>query len=447
MLINNVQFKMIISVIICSALSACSMYHPLPLPAQTHFSQKNIRLTVNKKIFPFAPMKRHVISVDKPLDITDVAMLAVTNNLDLLLARDQAHIAQAQAFAAGLLPDPKLDFSRLYPITPGDIKGFNVGLSQDFLSMLHYSAHKNAAIAAQKQVDLNLLWKEWQTISQSKILFIKIVTEQKQLFILKKYNKIMMDAFYRVQKSVQQGDMTLNTLGVSLIDLQSAITQIYTLQISLNKDEHDLNNLLNLLPETKLKLAYSFHVNTINPKKILVNLKKVVNFRPDLLALKSGYESQNYRYRQAIIDQFPMINIGFSRSTDTTNAQYYGFGITFNIPIFNRNRGNIAIEKATRQKLYDDFQYRLNTTTNTIYKLMDEQKLLITQYRETDFRLMTLEKLMRVSKKAYQQGNITILDYSTILSNIMNAKIQEISIQSLLAQEQIALETLLGTAS
>jgi hypothetical protein len=41
----------------------------------------------------------------------EVAMIAVVNNPDLKATRDQVGVAEAQAFAAGLLPNPQFSFA------------------------------------------------------------------------------------------------------------------------------------------------------------------------------------------------------------------------------------------------------------------------------------------------------------------------------------------------
>ena len=48
-------------------------------------------------------------------------MLAVANNPDLRVARDDAGVARAQAFAAGLLPDPQISLSADHPA--GNVAG------------------------------------------------------------------------------------------------------------------------------------------------------------------------------------------------------------------------------------------------------------------------------------------------------------------------------------
>ena len=58
--------------------------------------------------------------------------------------------------------------------------------------------------------------------------------------------------------------------------------------------------------------------------------------------------------RAAVLAQFPRVNIGFSQLRDTTNVVTSGFGVTIDLPVFDRNQGHIAIERATRKQLFDE---------------------------------------------------------------------------------------------
>ena len=40
--------------------------------------------------------------------------------------------------------------------------------------------------------------------------------------------------------------------------------------------------------------------------------------------------------------QFPKVNIGFNKQRDNTNVHSYGFAVSVDLPIFDRNQGAIA---------------------------------------------------------------------------------------------------------
>ncbi len=435
--------QVISNTVLMLIVSACSTYQSKPLPTKPAFAKRNVQVTIRTASLPFPKTKPHRINVAQGLDMTDVAMLAVVNDPLLKVARDDAKVAAAQAFSARLLPDPQFHFDRLFPINPG-VKGFDTALSYDFTALLTYNTKKNAAIEAEQQTNLNVLWQEWQVIIQAETLFNQIVSERAQLKVFLHYYSVISLAYQRIQQALQERNATLSSVGTQLLALQSGIQQINTIEQHLHQNQYALNKLLNLAPKTKLTLNPVFPLKSFNVREVKQALHNLALRRPDLLALKAGYKSQDLKYRQAIINQFPTLNIGFTRSTDTTDAKYYGFGVTLNLPLFNANRGNVAIEKATRQKLYDDFQQRLNAAYNDVYRILDQQNLLLTQYQQAKLRMKTLESLASSANITYQHHDMTIIDYSAIVINLIHAKLIVLSLKQLLNEQRIALQTLLG---
>lgn len=63
---------------------------------------------------------------------------------------------------------------------------------------------------------------------------------------------------------------------------------------------------------------------------------------------KRAIDPRKKSFGGAVLAQFPALNVGLTRARDTSGLYTVGFGLSLSPPIFNRNRGNIAIEDATR---------------------------------------------------------------------------------------------------
>ena len=145
-------------------LAGCASYEPKPLVSRPSMLDAVPHVTVDTREMPLPELRAHVFDPSHGLDMTDVAILAVLDNPDLKLARDDAHTARAQAFAAGLLPDPQFsgEVDRPGPKVAGsDNAAFNFGLSFDVGSLIFGPVKRKSAEAAARQTDLNLLWQEW----------------------------------------------------------------------------------------------------------------------------------------------------------------------------------------------------------------------------------------------------------------------------------------------
>ncbi|WP_447411797.1 TolC family protein, partial [Clostridium perfringens] len=73
--------------------------------------------------------------------------------------------------------------------------------------------------------------------------------------------------------------------------------------------------------------------------------------RTDLAALRQGYSAQEAAVRLAIIQQFPTLDLTVNANRDSAGNVLTGPAVAFTLPLWNRNRGNIAIERTTREAL------------------------------------------------------------------------------------------------
>jgi outer membrane protein TolC len=378
--------------------------------------------------------------------MTEVAMLAVANNPQLKVARDESGIAHAQAFAAGLLPDPQMSLSRDFPTNgiPGNTSAFLLGVSYDVNALLTRSAVKNAAQAAEQQTDLNLLWQEWQVVGQARLLFARNLGQQQLLAVLQKERDLLFSRYQRTQQALAQGNLTLDAANADLAALQTLDTSIHDLARQISGNRHDLNALLGLAPDMHLHLVGDAQLPSLDESKISSDIEKISERRPDLRALQAGYESQEQRFRQAVLAQFPALNIGLTRARDTSGLYTQGFGITLSLPIFNRNRGNIAIEQATRQRLHDEYQMRINSAAADIARILEDQTLLEKQLQNVEFGVEVLAHAADNAQAAFDAGNIDMLAYTNLRTAWLAKQAEAITLRQTLLEQRVALLTLMG---
>ena len=167
--------------------------------------------------------------------------------------------------------------------------------------------------------------------------------------------------------------------------------------------------------------------------------------RPDLRALESGYRSQEEKYRAAVLAQFPALTLGFNRARDTSGIYTTGFNLALSLPIFNGNRGNIAIEKATRQRLYDEYQARLASAAADIDAVLDDRVLAERQLAEVRRSVAELSRLAAHSLSAYQAGNIDVMAYVTQRDALLAKRLEEITLEQALLEQQVSLQTVFGS--
>lgn len=427
--------------------AGCATYQPLPLATQAQAPDNPASIKVDAASLSLPFLHPHVFDPGRGLDMTDVAMLAVANNPQLKLARDDRGIASAQAFAAGLLPDPVLDFSRGYPTSSSaPSSSYSAGLSGNLSALLTHSLGKRAAHAAAREVDLSLLWKEWQVIGTSRQLFLRSWYQQKMLDLLRAESALVEHGHAELLEANRRGDVSLASVNADQLTVQAVQTRRSDIELKVLATHQALDALLGLSPGAQLQLIGPATIPRISAAEITRGLAALPRRRPDLRALQAGYASQDARYRQAIWQQFPAITVGFVRARDTDAISTRGFQLSITLPVFNRNRGNIAIEKATRQKLHDAYAIRLTDAHADIEHILQGQKWLQRQHDQLARSVTTAAKAVEASGAASLHGDISGLDEVKLKTEWLDQRIQLLAIDLTLLEQQAMLQTLLGTS-
>jgi outer membrane protein TolC len=432
--------------LLCGSLACCATYKPNPLNTHSTLPDHIPHIAIDPKQMPLPELAAHRFDPSDGLDMTEVAMLAVVNNPDLKIARDDAGISRAQAFSAGFLPNPQLTFSQDITNTggAGATKAFNFGLSYDFGSLLLHSSTRSAAEADARKTDLNLLWQEWQVVSQARLLFVRLTQAKKLMAILEQNRALFADRYKRTQLALDQGLLAIDAVTPNLTALQDVNKQINDLERQVNQNRHDLNALLGISPEVNVPLQGDVTLPALDEAAIKAILPNLARRRPDLIGLEAGYQAEDFRYRAAILAQFPALNIGLNRARDSSAIYSTGIGITLSLPIFNHNQGNIAIEEATRQKLHDDYQQRLNTGTSDIHRLMNEQRINARQLAAVNQSVAELTVVADKAKTAFQTNNIDMLAFANLQSSLLSKQIEQTNLQQSILEQRVALQTLIG---
>ncbi len=430
---------------ICCALAGCASYEPQTLTPASAAPVYPADIRVDAASLPFPALAAHRFDPSDGLDSVETAMLAVANNPGLKLARDDAAVAHAQAYAAGLLPDPQLALSRDLSDSGADIRpAYSYGLSYDINALLQHSSQHGAALADARKTDLNLLWQEWQVVSQARLLFVRLTQARRLMAVLDDTRALFADRLQRTQAALAHGLLSSDAVAPNLSALQDVQRQIFELERLSAQSARELNSLLGLAPSTVLQLQEDADPGAVDATQLTAALTALPLRRPDLIALQAGYQAQDERYRGALLAQFPALNVGLTRARDSSGIGSSAVGITMSLPFLNRNRGNIAIEHATRQKLYDEYQQRLQASRDEIAGIAAEQALNARQLAQIDSAVAALQATLARSDTAYRAGAVDALLYANARAALLAKQVERITLWQAMLEQRVALQTLLG---
>ena len=408
------------------SLAACQSYAPVPLPQSTDYAQ----------LAGEAP--------EELLSLAEVASWAVQHNPDLVTARAEKDVAQAQAFQAGLLPDPQFTASLEHPTSAATVNGYALGLSEELQALLTRPARHAAALASADQAKLNLLWEEWQTIEQATSLAVqKALNEQKAAMLLEQ-SQILLAQSARSQRALERGNRTVESAGTDLAGALDTTTRQNAAARDALANDVALKRLLNLAPEAMLTIAELPQPPEISHDEVEKALINVAKTRPDLLALKAGYQAQEENVRTAILQQFPAVTLGFEKGEDVEGAHNLGFSVAVNLPLFGNTQAVIRTQEASRTGLRAEYQARLDSTTADAWHVWREIQLLKKQIALLNDKLPALQQMAAVSAKAYANGDLAPATYILLQTQLQAQKSDLIDLQAARWTDTIALSLLLA---
>ena len=429
------------------ALGGCAGYAPRPLARGADSAHALAQLQVDPGSIPLPRLASQTIDPRRPLDMAAVAALAVLNNPQLRVERDRLGVARAQAFAAGLLPDPRLSTSRDYP---GNSAGatstaFSYGLDFDLGSLLTRPAAQAAARAHVRSVDLQLLWQEWQTASQAQLLYVQLVGLARRQQLLGEEAALGTLRLRRLRAAALRGELPRTDADAQLARLQALRQSIADTRRSRLNLQGQLHTLLGLAPHVPLRLAGMPRLPANDAAQVRSALQRVALIRPDLLALQAGYRSQEQNLREAVLAQFPSISVGLTRARDNTDVNTIGFGVSFSLPLFNGARGRVAVQRATRRELFDAYQLRLDQTRADAEQALRNLGLLRREATSMQASLPDLRSAAHAAELALRRGEITLPQAQAQRQALLDQRLALQQVRQQQAEQAVALDLLTGT--
>ncbi|MGC9199502.1 MAG: TolC family protein [Acidobacteriaceae bacterium] len=421
-------------------LCGCATYHPHPLPTAPDLAGAP-QLTVPARQFWLPGVAPHPIPPGG-LDQTTVILLAVFNNPELKAARLQAGVASAQLLAAGLLPDPQ--FGAGYASSALNYGGA-LALNQDIQALITRGAARAAATAAQRQVNLTILWEEWQVAERARELFIQARSDDQLLLDLRAAYDLQSSRYHLDERAMQRGDVTVSIVSADLTALSDADASLRQVETEISLTRHQLNELLGLMPNVRLHLIGSTRTSFISPNQFKAAVAALPHRRPDLLALQAGYQSQEENLRRAILAQFPALSAGLEQARDPVEGvNSFGLNVNITLPLFNRNRGQIAIQRATRDVLRQSYQAQLDAAQSQSDQVWKATQILAAQLRDLNTQLLVLRQTSDAAKSSFYRGNLDVGLFATSQFNFLSKQAEEIRLRAALDIAQSGLQTILG---
>ncbi len=435
------------------ALAGCQSYHPMPL-TQARVDQalqvpiwKQLRISAQRIVgIGLPPLPLRPAGGITP---NQAAVIAVLLNPSLRVARDQRGEAAAQVIQAGILPNPQVSESTALVTggyRTGTFTGYGLGVNWDTTRLIDHDARVASAKYHRGQIDLEVAWREWQIAQAARLAVYNLAATSAQLHQARLAQRELQTNEQVVQKAYNANLNTILDLSAARAASQQAEALVQSFTQKRDQNLIHLRQIMGLPMNASVRLScrikFPGHI-TLPPESVV--LKDLPRLRLDLVALKLGYKSQEETLHAAVLRQFPRLSLGFQQASDTTNVHTTGLGVSIDLPIFDRNQGNIAIQKATRKLLYDTYIAREFNARFDVAMAYSDIHALAGQISASDAAVKSLARLVQTYQQALKFGNMDIVSYYTEVDQLIQKRINLIQLKNQLERNRIALALAAGT--
>jgi cobalt-zinc-cadmium efflux system outer membrane protein len=438
---------LVAAALFCALVSGCARYVDKPLDAtaqNTLAPLDTAQLSAQVQLHPPALLPALDINPAGPWNDLQIALIAVLANPGLKAARAQAKVADAQVFSAGLLPDLQLGFNADHPDSAGTVNAYGISVGFDFGALLLRSATRDKARTAATAVRQNIAWQEWTVANQARMLARRLLLLQQQQTFASEAESAARNLLDLTSKNVAAGDAKLDDLALRRVALLDAADRAHTLARQVEATRLTLNQNLGASPEQQLPFAATLPLHEFAALDANALFAKARNERLDLRALRAGYASQQAETRQAILGQYPVPVLTLNRARDTTPIYTKGASVSLALPLWNRNRGTIAVAEATREQLRLEYESRLHETRAEIAAQVSELQSGCAQHALLQEQLNRLQPEIQALDSAVKNGDVALIAYETARASYLDKQIAALVLAQTLAEGEITLQLMVG---
>ena len=373
--------------------------------------------------------KHNIIAQDSlKLTIEQAEKQFLENNLQLLAERFNIGIADAAIVQAKVLNNPTISVGdinlwhpnaaeelELLPATFGNRAVFSVELEQ-----MVRTAGKRRKLINLERVSREIAIQEfeaflWGLKTELRTILNEIIFMQAYRNVIKIQETSISDLVEIYKKQTAQGNIArseLIRLQASLIELEAEGHEIRT---ELNKQYKELKILLNIAPQTAIEILPSA-ISIKNPNDISLAdlLETAKNSHPEFLLsdLEIQYNEKMLAYEKSL----RMPDIGLSINYDRYGGvwrNFVGVGISFDLPVFDRNQGNIRMARLGIEQATHNANLQRNTLLQEIVEIYNNYVVNYRFYQRitaNDFS-EDLEQMLEVYARNLLNRNISMLEY------------------------------------
>ncbi|WP_223598523.1 TolC family protein [Chryseobacterium sp. GVT01B] len=363
----------------------------------------------------------------------------LAKNLDLIAQKLEISQAEARTVQAKYWPNPKLSISEVNLWRTYDIEeqpalignwGKNTQISAEIEQVIQTAGKRRKNIELQKievegeKYELQEVLRELKKTLRNTITEILYNQEQQKIY------QGQIASIEKLTKSYNN-QLTLGNISkAEYVRLKAQEIEFKKKLISLKQEIEDqqveLKALLMLPSQTYLVISDSFVMPEKQLSELEVNqwMEKAKENRPDIMIAKNKekHAVKNLEIQNAMKTPDVAVSIGYDRGGNIMK-DFIGLGASMDLPIFDRNKGNIQEAKLEIEKSKLETRKNMLKSENEIVSVFRNYIRTQQVSEEIDESYeSTLDGLLVSHEKNFRLRNISMLEYMDFLDTYIGNK-------------------------
>ncbi len=354
--------------------------------------------------------------------------LFLEQNLELIAKNLEISQAEAQLLQAKLWPNPTFEVSEINFWKTTDIEEQpkligNWGEAQQYAfrveQLIQTGGKRRKTIDLQKltieekQQEFESIIRELKLELRGNLSDLQILQEQQKIYEKQIESTKSLISAYKNQ--LDQGNIS----QAQYIRLKAAELQFKKELVNINKELEeavkDFKNFINIGSNTLVVITDKL----VAPEKEISELElenwiiTAQEQRPDALKSRTLEKQSEKRLEIEKAQRIPDITLGvdYDRGGNIMR-DFVGFGISFDLPIFDRNKGGIKEAKIDIELAKLDTQSKLNEIANDIVEAFRNYYHAEQLYKDIDSEYeQQLDQLLDAYLKNFQKRNVSLIEY------------------------------------
>jgi len=370
----------------------------------------------------------------------DAETIFLKNNLELITQKLEISQAEARVIQAKFWPNPTLSISEVNLWKTYDIEiqpalagnwGKNSQISAEVEQVIQTAGKRKKNIELQRigvdgeKYELQEVLRELKKILRNTVTEVLYNQEQQKLY------QTQISSIEKLTKSYKNQFDQGNISKSEYIRLKAQEMEFKKNLVSLQQQIQELQLELKAL----LMIPFNSYIVISDllrmPEKEISEweLDQFMNIarenRPDILIAKNKelYAQKNLELQNALKTPDLAFSIGYDRGGNIMK-DFIGMGVSFDLPVFDRNKGNIQEAKLEIEKSGYNTRKNILKSENEIASVFQNYIRTKNMYHEVDDSYENnLDGLLASHEKNFRLRNINMLEYMDFLDTYINNKI------------------------